>query len=56
MRHCYADMSKIKEMIGFKPEVSFEDGIKKLIDWSKEVKAIDRYERVRKEMKARGLV
>ena len=56
VRHCYADMSKIKEMIGFKPEVSFEDGIKKLIDWSKEVKAIDRYERVRKEMKARGLV
>ena len=56
MRHCYADMSKIKGMIGFKPKVSFKDGIRKLIDWSKEVKAIDRYERARKEMKSRGLV
>jgi len=36
--------------------VSFKDGIRKLIDWSKEVKAIDRYERARKEMKSKGLV
>ena len=29
----YADISKAKKIIGYEPKVSFDDGIKKFIDW-----------------------
>jgi dTDP-L-rhamnose 4-epimerase len=32
IRHNYADISKIRK-IGFEPKVSFEEGIKKFVDW-----------------------
>ena len=32
----YADISKAKELIGYKPKTSFEEGIKKFIIWYKE--------------------
>ncbi|MCX8082118.1 MAG: NAD-dependent epimerase/dehydratase family protein [bacterium] len=56
VRHCYADITKIKTMIGFKPEVSFENGMKKLINWSKKVKAVDKFEKASQELKEKKLV
>lgn len=56
VRHCYADISKIKKKIGFKPEVSLEDGLKKLINWSKKAKAIDKFTNAEKELREKGLV
>lgn len=32
----YADISKAQKLIGYNPQTSFEDGIKKFIDWYKE--------------------
>ncbi len=32
----YADISKAKELLGYKPSITFEEGIKKFIDWYKE--------------------
>lgn len=31
----YADVSKLKEMTGYNPSISFEEGIKRFIEWSK---------------------
>lgn len=33
IKHSYADISKIEKMIGFKPIVNFEKGLKMTIDW-----------------------
>ncbi|MDD3725954.1 MAG: SDR family NAD(P)-dependent oxidoreductase [Candidatus Ratteibacteria bacterium] len=56
VRHCYADITKIKKMLGFEPDISFEEGMKKLINWSKKVKAVDRFDRASNELKEKKLV
>lgn len=56
VRHCYADISRIRKKVNFKPEVSLEEGLKKLINWSKRAKAIDKFSYAEKELKRKGLV
>ncbi|MCM8811005.1 MAG: nucleoside-diphosphate sugar epimerase, partial [Candidatus Omnitrophica bacterium] len=56
VRHCYADISKIKSKIGFEPKTTLEDGLKKLIEWAKKTKAEDKFEKAHKELKKKGLV
>jgi len=51
-RHDYADISKAKRDLGFKPDWSLKDGLRQLIDWGETQKAEDRFleaERERKE-------
>ncbi len=57
IRHNYADMKKIEQLLGFRPSVSFADGLCQFTDWVKaqEVKA-SRYEESISEMKAKGLM
>ena len=55
VRHCFADISRIKSKLGFAPQVKFEDGMKELVEWSRKVEAVDRYEQAHKELKAKGL-
>lgn len=50
VRHCYADISKIKRLIGFKPRVNFYEGMKMLAEWARTAVAIDRYEKAQKEL------
>lgn len=33
IRHNYADLTKIKNVLGFQPQYSFKEGIKKFTDW-----------------------
>ncbi len=35
IRHCVADISKIKNQLGYDPKIDFEDGIDDLINWIK---------------------
>jgi dTDP-L-rhamnose 4-epimerase len=55
IRHCYADITKISKKLGFKPRISFEEGIKKLIEWSKTQKAFDFTKKAQQELKKRRL-
>ncbi|HEV2884984.1 MAG TPA: NAD-dependent epimerase/dehydratase family protein [Pyrinomonadaceae bacterium] len=55
VRHCYADISKIKESLGYVPTVELETGIDDLIDWAKNQKADDRFELAAAELAKRGL-
>lgn len=55
IRHCYADISKIRERIGYEPKVKFEDGITDLTDWVKKQTVTDGFEKARKELESRGL-
>lgn len=56
IRHNYADLSKIKKLLGFQPKVSFKEGLEKFTKWvnTQEVQA-DQYEKSIDEMKAKGL-
>ena len=56
VRHCFADMSKIKMKLGFTPKVSFEEGVHEVVEWSHSVHAEDHFDRAAKELKERGLV
>lgn len=55
VRHCFADNSKIKSKLGWKPEVSFREGLKEIIEWSATVKAEDKFEQAAKELREKGL-
>jgi dTDP-L-rhamnose 4-epimerase len=55
IRHCFADISKIRETLGFEPKVSLNDGIKELVDWVKEQAAVDEFEKASRELQDRRL-
>jgi dTDP-L-rhamnose 4-epimerase len=56
IRHNYADVSKIKEKLGFESKVSFEMGIKNFTDWVKQQPITNnRYEKSLSEMAQKGL-
>ncbi|MCK4401072.1 SDR family NAD(P)-dependent oxidoreductase [bacterium] len=55
IRHCYADISKIKEKLKYSSKHKFEDGIEELVHWVKEQHAEDRVEQARKELENRCL-
>ena len=56
IRHNYADISKAKQLLGFEPKVSFQEGLKQFTDWvnTQEVEE-DKYQQSIEEMKAKGL-
>ena len=56
IRSNFADISKISNELGYKPTVSFEDGIKRFLDWvAIQNVEVDNYSDSIKEMKMRGL-
>jgi len=56
VRHCYGDITKIKNLLGFKPEVTLKKGLKKLMVWAEKAEAVDKFVKAEKELKKRGLV
>jgi len=56
IRHNFADLTKIKSLLGFNPQINFESGLKKFTDWvnTQEVQE-DNYQKSIDEMKAKGL-
>jgi dTDP-L-rhamnose 4-epimerase len=56
IRHNYADLTKIKQDLGFDPRIDFEQGMKKFTSWVnlQDVQS-DRYEQSIDEMKKKGL-
>lgn len=55
IRHCVSDISKIKKM-GYEPTVSFENGMKDLVEWGKTVDAKDSVDKAHGELTTKGLV
>jgi dTDP-L-rhamnose 4-epimerase len=44
IRHCFADISAAKQLLGYKPSVTFARGVRELVDWVKSQQAEDRAE------------
>jgi dTDP-L-rhamnose 4-epimerase len=57
IRHNFADMTKIKNRLGFSPKVFFEEGIKRFTDWVllQEIQE-DKLDESLEEMKKKGLL
>src|SRR4051812_6056723 len=56
IRHCIADIGKIKRELGFQPRRDFAEGLAELADWVAKQEAKDRVHEARRELEARGLV
>jgi len=56
VRHCYANNVKLREKLGWKQNVEYEDGIRELVRWSERVEAEDQFDQAVAELKAKGLV
>ena len=55
IRHCFADPSRARELLGFEAKVGFEDGMTELVGWLEDQEAVDRVDRATSELAARGL-
>jgi dTDP-L-rhamnose 4-epimerase len=55
IRHCYADTTRARELLGFEAAVELEDGMANLIDWLGDQQATDRVEEATRELVSRGL-
>ncbi len=56
IRHCFADISLARNLLGFEPRVRFEDGIAELAEWLSGEIAIDAVDEATEELSKRGLV
>ena len=55
IRHCYANITKARQLLGYEPLVSYEEGFKELAEWLREQTAHDHAESMMQELSAYGL-
>jgi dTDP-L-rhamnose 4-epimerase len=55
IRHCAADISKIRDASGYSPRVRFEDGMSELVAWCSTQEAEDKVLQATQELMAKGL-
>ncbi|HEX8290218.1 MAG TPA: hypothetical protein VF570_00605, partial [Pyrinomonadaceae bacterium] len=56
IRHCVADITRARELLGYEPKVTLEEGIPELLRWVKEQEAADRVAHATAELESRQLV
>jgi len=55
IRHCFADISRAAQLLGYTPQVSLTDGLGELVDWMLGQRAFDRVDAASEELAKRGL-
>lgn len=55
IRHCYADVSKARHLLGYEPQVTHEEGFSELAVWLAEQRAEDKSQTMLNELVAYGL-
>jgi dTDP-L-rhamnose 4-epimerase len=56
IRHCVADASKIRDMLGFTPATDWEESLSELLEWSRQAPTSDDFSQAEKELRNFGLV
>src|SRR4051794_1259335 len=56
IRHCVPDLTKAREVLGYRPQEDFAEGLAELAEWVARQEAEDRVGEARKELEMRGLV
>jgi dTDP-L-rhamnose 4-epimerase len=55
IRHCFADIEKAGRLLGYRPQVTLEDGMAELAAWLESQAAVDRVAQASAELASRGL-
>jgi dTDP-L-rhamnose 4-epimerase len=55
IRHCYADTRLAEELLGFRAEIAFDEGMRDLLAWLEGQEAVDAVDSAREALVARGL-
>jgi dTDP-L-rhamnose 4-epimerase len=56
IRHCFPDISLAETVLGYKPRITLENGMRDLAEWLEQQTAHDRFNEMREELASRGLV
>jgi dTDP-L-rhamnose 4-epimerase len=56
IRHCFADISRARKVLGWQPRVTLEQGLEDLAGWLEGQSAVDHGMEARAELAARGLM
>jgi dTDP-L-rhamnose 4-epimerase len=56
IRHCVADISKAKRLLGYEPKVQLREGLKELLAWVSQQTATDLVPQMQRELTTRNLV
>lgn len=56
IRHCIADIAKIRDELGYAPRRDFTEGLAELAEWVARQEAQDRVQEAHRDLEARGLV
>ena len=56
IRHCFADVSLAEQVLGFRAQQAFHEGLQALAAWLEAQEAEDKAPEARRELEARGLV
>ena len=55
IRHCFADISRAKQVLGYEPQVPLEQGMTELAEWLEGQVAVDEVDAATEELTSRGL-
>ncbi len=55
IRHCFADISAARHLLGYRPRYRFADGIQELVEWLRSQTAVDKAQQMVHELTAYGL-
>ncbi len=55
IRHCYADISRARDVLGYVPQFGFRDGVAELVSWLRSQTAVDRVHEASQQLSSYGL-
>jgi dTDP-L-rhamnose 4-epimerase len=55
IRHCYADISLARQVLGYSPRFGFRDGVAELVEWLRSQTAVDRVQEASQQLTSFGL-
>ncbi len=55
IRHCFGDLTKARQMLGYEPKVKFAEGVKEMLAWLREQSPEDRAAEATRQLELYGL-
>jgi len=55
IRHCYADLTRARSLLGYEPQVTHEEGFRELAAWLAQQEAEDKADTMLRELNSYGL-
>jgi dTDP-L-rhamnose 4-epimerase len=56
IRHCFADISKARRLLGYEPQVDLDEGIQRTVEWLRTQTAVDKFDQHHAELHDKGLL